>query len=76
MVALWFMRAIEEIKLAIENKPQLIPPPEAFVTKTNPAFGNENAIGQGESIIVTPKSPQLIEWEEQEELRKLNLRKM
>lgn len=49
-------------------------PIEAFVTPTNPAFIREDLTGQGDSIIVTPKSPQLIEWEENEKLRKMNLR--
>lgn len=47
---------------------------EAYITPTNPAFTNENKVGQGDSVIITPKSPQLLEFEEQEELRKMNLR--
>lgn len=49
--------------------------PEPFVTPTNPSFANEGMAGnEEESIIVTPKSPQLLEWEESEKLRKMNLR--
>lgn len=47
---------------------------DAFVTPTNPAFVREEIAGHGDSVIVTPKSPQLIEWEENEQLRKLNLK--
>lgn len=45
-----------------------------FVTPTNPAFVNESKIGQGDSVIVEPKSPQRVAWEEQEQLRKLNIK--
>lgn len=66
-----------DIRKSIDRLPPILPekPKDiAFVTRTDPAFANENMVGQGDSVIVTPKSPQLVEWEEQEELRKLNLR--
>jgi len=48
-------------------------PTEPHVTRGR-AFTNENMPGQENSSIVVPKTPQQIAWEEQEELRKLNLR--
>lgn len=45
-----------------------------YVTHTHPKFTNPNKVSQDDSVIVTPKSPQLVQWEEEEELRKLNLR--
>lgn len=48
---------------------------EPFVTSTNPALTNEAAAGsEDDSIIVNPKSPQLIAWEEEEAVRKINLK--
>lgn len=62
----WYFRYTAIIK----EKPPTVKP---FVTPTNRAFTNENKVGQGDSAIVTPKTPQLIDFEEQEELRKMNL---
>lgn len=53
----------------LKDKPAGIPP---AVTGTNQAFVNENRPGSEESLIVEPKSPQLIDWEEQQELERLN----
>lgn len=58
-------------KLQPEEEPVMKITP--MVTPTNPAFTNENTVGQGDSVIVESKSPQRIEWEEQEQLRKINL---
>lgn len=44
------------------------------VTRTNRAFVNENRPLSQDSAIVIPKTPQLLEFEEQEELRKMNLK--
>lgn len=53
------------------DKPTITPQ----ITYTHPDLTNPNMAGQGDSVIVEPKSPQLIQWEEEEELRKLNLGK-
>jgi hypothetical protein len=47
---------------------------EAFVTSSNPAFTNENMAGQQESSIIVPKTPQRLAWEEDQELRKINMK--
>ncbi len=48
---------------------------ESMVTRTDPSFVREDTIGQADnSSIVMPKTPQRIEFEESEELRKMNLR--
>lgn len=48
------------------------PPPEPTITRGNPLFSNESQPGNVESRIVEPKSPQLIDWEEQQELERMN----
>lgn len=63
------LRLLEAIKNERNTKE-----PEAFVTRTDRAFTNENAGDQENSSIVVPKTPQLVAWEEQEELRKMNLK--
>lgn len=46
--------------------------PEPFITSTHPSLVSEDAAGQADdSVIVNPKTPQRVEWEEQEELRKM-----
>jgi hypothetical protein len=67
------LKEIRALIIAIHDERKAAEP-EPFVTRTNPAFTNENMPGQEGSSIVTPKSPQLVDWEEQEELRKMNLR--
>lgn len=50
------------------------PEPLTYVSPTHPDLVNPNTVNQEGSVIVEPKSPQLVAWEEQEELRKLNLK--
>lgn len=57
---------------AEKKKPQA---PQPFITPTHPSFTNENMVGQENSNIVIPKTPQQVQWEEEEELRKLNLKR-
>jgi len=49
------------------------PEPTPFVTHTERGFVNENTPLRDDSAIVLPKTPQRLEFEEQEELRKMNL---
>lgn len=54
-----------------EKKAETIDP---MVTRSDPGFVKEITIGQADdSAIVMPKTPQRIEFEESEELRKMNL---
>lgn len=59
------------VKQPVEKKK--VAPPQAYVTPSDPSFVQESTVGQEGSSIVIPKTPQRIEWEEKEELRKLNL---
>lgn len=59
-------------KLLREPKPKSTGQP--MVTSANPILTNPNAINQEDSMIVEPKSPQLVQWEEEEQLRKLNIK--
>lgn len=63
---------LQEVKKP-SDKTELSEEPEPFVTRTSPEFTNPNMAGQDDSAIVIPKSPQLIEFEESEALRKMNL---
>ena len=63
-------KAIREITLPEKAIEELTKP---FVTPTNPAFVNENQSTHEDSFIITPKSPQLVDWEENEQLRKMNI---
>jgi hypothetical protein len=45
---------------------------EPFVTNSDPRFAREDQIGSPDSSVILPKSPQLIEWEETQEIEKLN----
>jgi hypothetical protein len=45
-----------------------------FVTPTHPDLINPSVVSQNDSVIVEPKSPQLVAWEEEEAVRKLNLK--
>ena len=60
-------------KLYERQKSQPEPEPEAYVTRGDRRFVKEHLINQPESAVVTPKTPQRIAWEEEEELRKMNL---
>ncbi len=66
-VQLWTKEMNELLRWMHEQKP-----PEPTVTSGNPLFTNENQPGNTESLIVEPKSPQLIDWEEQQELERMN----
>lgn len=47
---------------------------EPFVTSSAPELTNELAAGNSAtSVIVTPKSPALIAWEESQEIAKMNM---
>lgn len=68
-------RAIRQITttIAILDSKNKKEEPKAFVTRTDPAFTRSNMAGQADdSAIVIPKSPQLVEFEEQEALRRMN----
>lgn len=71
-VTIFLLEAIKSISL-VEQVVESELPITPFITKSAPEFTNEPITGQNDSVIVVPKSPQRIEWEEQEELRKMNL---
>lgn len=48
-------------------------PQEPFVTYSDRAFTNENMVNQPGSAIITPKTPQLVEFEEQQALEHMNM---
>lgn len=47
-------------------------PAAPAVTSANPMFTNQNQSGHTESLIIEPKSPMLVDWEEQQELERMN----
>lgn len=65
-------KILGEIRVALAKSKES-PKLDAFITSSNPDLINTNMAGQGESVIVMPKSPQLVEFEEQETIRKMNL---
>lgn len=46
--------------------------PKPTITTSNPEFVNRNQAGHTESMIVEPKSAQLIDWEERQEIEQMN----
>lgn len=73
IMVVWDASKIDRIEKLL-RKPEPKQSVTPMVTPTNPLFVNQNAVGQGDSVIVEPKSPALVQWEEEEELRKLNLK--
>jgi hypothetical protein len=71
-----FVLSVIRIIDAIRDKPKSIAPKvEPFVTSSNPALSNEFTAGNDdESVIVNPKSPQLVAWEEEQAVNKINLK--
>jgi hypothetical protein len=73
LVGQWFWCSLL-LKAMSHNVHLTKPSIEPQITRTHPDLTNTNAIGQGDSVIVEPKSPQLVQWEEEEQVRKLNLK--
>lgn len=69
-----YMRWIIE---AVQNKPEpeITNTLQPFVASSNPALVNDLPTGDSESVIVNPKSPQLVQWEEEQEIAKMNMGK-
>lgn len=67
----WYHRELSDKVTAIYDKLTDKPEPPA-VTTSNPLFTNQNQPGNTESMIVEPKSAQLIDWEEQQQLERMN----
>lgn len=64
-----------KIITAIEGRPKAAEPKtQPFVASSNPGFVNEQAAGnEDESVIVNPKTPALIAWEEEQQINKMNM---
>lgn len=69
LIGQWYFRS-RPADIFKESKEAVKP----TVTYTAPALTNENAATLENSAIVEPKSPQLVAWEEEQAVRKLNLK--
>lgn len=74
VVAGYHYRTVRDEVRALDEKFRDQHPPlaEPTVTATSLSFINENRSGHTDSRIIEPKSPQLIDWEEQQELERIN----
>jgi hypothetical protein len=67
---------LDEIFHTIDNGPDVKEPIESFVSSPRPDLMNEQAAGNADdSVIITPKTPQLVAWEEEQQLQKMNMGK-
>lgn len=71
-VGMWYF--LRPIRYAWVQSQIPKPVPLTYVTPTHPDLTNPNAVNQEGSVIVEPKSPQRVAWEEEEQVRKLNLK--
>lgn len=63
-------REIKDKLNELSNPPEPEEEVKPTVTPTDPRFANENMINQDNSGVIEPKSPQLIEFEEEQALMK------
>lgn len=71
-LALGYYVGYNQAKLKDQLQSLKVKEPEPAVTRDDPRLINENYQSQGEVGIASPKSPQLLEWEANQELLKKN----